>query len=730
MNRPLVARLVLLALLAFPVAAQADVVVLANRGLQHVALSVWSTDQEGNALAAAPRTAVIAPGELAAIPCVGLTQMAFRTDDQEGAYLLDANCAYFFAPNDEGVVELQKIGLGGDERTFSGTGVVHSEQLDKVVEIPVKLLVDDDERAARRYWEARLRQRIDAASDILEKHCRVRFKVAAIEAWDSDDSQNQFPESMREFEREVNPEPARLAIGFTSQYGERAPGAHLGGTRGPLHPYILIREASQGMSEAERLEVLLHELGHYLGAVHSPERDSAMRPQLGDQQARATRFRIGFDPVNALALNLFADELRARGVADVGGLSAATRFRLQQIYSALDKVMPNDPAPRQYLSLIMGGKLLEPQVAVQDKQLAEATRQIVEAVVQAAEKNQQLPTLAQVQAAELAKQQEAAQQSATESAPAAETPADPLLPPPPEAAAPITRAEAAPAKAPGGSNLGDLLFDTPAGEPAPTSDQPELGPALTDEPEPAQPAPAPTTPETAPLDFLPPPPTKDAAAEPAAVVPTQAVRREGDALTSYYVREAAQAALELPPEHAASAFVLAVGLALDDSDILIKNPQTREFCQSVEPQAQRQRRIAALGSPTLEGRRDLAQHFFVSAFLTEFAGAAAADAAGLSKEMIDSTTGSGFSFADLAADKAGIAFADAVARKRLPLDRVAEQFQAGDYMPAVDGLPEGLSTNDFLQQIGSDDDARYQQLVAEIQRRIESLPGYQGLPLR
>ena len=43
--------------------------------------------------------------------------------------------------------------------------------------------------------------------------------------------------------------------------------------------------------------IFWHELGHFLGSVHSPEADSVMRPVLGDRQSRSVKFRVGFDPV-------------------------------------------------------------------------------------------------------------------------------------------------------------------------------------------------------------------------------------------------------------------------------------------------------------------------------------------------------------------------------------------------------------------------------------------------
>src|SRR3990172_8995441 len=64
--------------------------------------------------------------------------------------------------------------------------------------------------------------------------------------------------------------PAQLAIGFTSQYQVVTGRVHMAGTRGTLQSHILVREWSQHMSEPERLELLVHELGHFLGASPNP----------------------------------------------------------------------------------------------------------------------------------------------------------------------------------------------------------------------------------------------------------------------------------------------------------------------------------------------------------------------------------------------------------------------------------------------------------------------------
>ncbi|MGH7171060.1 MAG: hypothetical protein ACRELG_12345 [Gemmataceae bacterium] len=202
------------------------------------------------------------------------------------------------------------------------------------------------------------------------------------------------------------------------------------------------------------------------------------------------------------------------------------------------------------------------------------------------------------------------------------------------------------------------------------------------------------------------------------------LRRSGDDLTVYYVRAAASAARRLPEKEAASAFLLALGIALDESSLLRSNLLTRGLWRKVEPDDARKRRLAVLGSPTLHGRHDLAQHFSVSAALTAAAGPQAAESAGLLKEMLDARGGSGFSFADLSADFAGIAFARRLLDKPSRLADLAKAFRIGDYALAPRGLPEGLTAKQFEKRYGSLKDERFQRLQTDIRKRIEALPGY------
>ena len=150
----------------------------------------------------------------------------------------------------------------------------------------------------------------------------------------------------------MRPAPARLAIGFTGRYQWLPGEKHAGGTRSPLHPYILVRESFQGVSEAERLEFLVHEMGHYLGAVHTPDVNSVMRPVLGDRRARAKSFRIGFDGPNTLIMNLIVENLRAHQVSNLFQLSPEIKAPLATAYGFYARAMPKDASTARNVAML------------------------------------------------------------------------------------------------------------------------------------------------------------------------------------------------------------------------------------------------------------------------------------------------------------------------------------------------------------------------------------------
>jgi hypothetical protein len=332
--------------------AGAAVVILDNHAAEKAEFTIRRPDGKET------RYSVI-PGALVPIAVTSSVHIVFDADGQSHRYLLRPNSIYCFTGRDKQLA-LSELAMPAprDARPPTATHSLDSALLaspavpDSVYTVPVMILADDKEPRARAVWEECLRKRLAAASEIFARYCRVRFQVVAVGTWVGDNRIHEFTQSVAEFESEVRPAPARLAIGFTGRY-KWAPGEmHVGGIRGPLRSHILIREALVKVSEPERLEVLVHELGHFLGAAHAPEGTSVMRPMLGDRRACVRGFSIGFDARNALAMYLLAETLRSRPIWGLHQLPSETRVALWRAYASLAEGLPDDPAAPRYMAML------------------------------------------------------------------------------------------------------------------------------------------------------------------------------------------------------------------------------------------------------------------------------------------------------------------------------------------------------------------------------------------
>jgi hypothetical protein len=122
---------------------------------------------------------------------------------------------------------------------------------------------------------------------------------------------------------------------------------------------------------------------------------------------------------------------------------------------------------------------------------------------------------------------------------------------------------------------------------------------------------------------------------------------------------------------------------------------------------------------TLNGRGDFPQHFLISAAIAAEAGSPLADAIGLYKEVEDSRGGSGFSFNDVAADRAGTRFGElAVKAPRKLQAALAAGARERDFMPDVSDLPEFMPEAEFKKRYGGIGAPAYRKMMAEIKARV------------
>ena len=585
---------------------------------------------------------------------------------------------------------------------YTSLGVIWEPEVrPRRLRVPVKILVDDEEPAAPRIWEARLRARIAAVNDILGRFCPIQLEVVAAETWRSDNKLASLEDGYQQFVTTVNPLPGALAIGFASQWTDRKLPATLGTCAGPFSCHILLREHGPAITETERVEMLLHELGHVFGAVHIADSDSLMRPRLENRRARDRQFLLGFDPVNTLVMNLVAGELLQKKTR-WEDFSESSRRSLLFCYRALVAAQESD----ETATLLI-------------ERLEQVSRQSAPVVASAA------PTQAAEDAPSGDLQQSAGQ-------PPLKSPAKDLAQAapsrqPPEEMEPSTRA------APGDATVRSAEQATPKG--------PEMGGETMAGGRETS-GTAPTSPKS-PARLVPPPiPADDSLAaarwviqavvaewDPAAVQ-VSGPRPMGDAVMERLVRKTAEVAQRIPGQGAAqrSAFLRALGVLVDDSTFLREQPGLGAVWAKLETEAERQHRLARIPLPTIEGRHDWAQHFGVSAALTDLLGAGPARSLGLAKEWRDAQGDSGFSFTDLAADYAGVAFAEGVQSGRISLAELAQNFILQAYVPPLSRYAEGIPFPRMIREYGGFFGERTRAIVQEIEEAIHSLPAYNITP--
>jgi hypothetical protein len=128
-------------------------------------------------------------------------------------------------------------------------------------------------------------------------------------------------------------------------------------------------------------------------------------------------------------------------------------------------------------------------------------------------------------------------------------------------------------------------------------------------------------------------------------------------------------------------------------------------------------------------RIDLAQHFIGSAALTASVNRQVAQAMGEEKELSDAQGGSGFSFIDLAADKAGTRFGEIATASPENARQVQKAMlnikDYTDFMPDPRDLPEHMGEDEFKQRYQSVNSPAYQKVLNLIDARIAATPIYQ-----
>jgi len=192
--------------------------------------------------------------------------------------------------------------------------------------------------------------------------------------------------------------------------------------------------------------------------------------------------------------------------------------------------------------------------------------------------------------------------------------------------------------------------------------------------------------------------------------------------------KAVQTAFRYAQEHSSVGAVAANRSAVLALGIALGHPRVETLIGTFLDDNLRETLKTWFSGTTLRQRDDWPKHFFVSAALTVVVAGNVSDATGLFKEEKDAGGGSGFSFADLLADRSGTTFAQVATRSestaRALQARLNRGFVVDDYFPLPDGLPEGLQDAEFQRQMGGVGGPGYTRLMAEIEGRVARCAAY------
>lgn len=583
----------LLLVLAAALPARGAVVVVANYTPDPVAFRVAEPDAKA-------REHKVASNHVAPVFVTGPADITFAAKGGATTLRLDPYTAYVFLPDDRAGVRLEGLEMPGDPLERDQRPELNPVPLDPPAKVPVTLLVDDSDLRTAEGWQKALRARFDEAAEAIEKCSGIRPEFAGFDTWESDPKTKTLSGHMTKFQNAVKVKPGALAVGYTSRPIDEKTDAGFGVTHGVGSRRILLREWKP-QKEPQRVEVLAHHLAKALGAVGSPDPFSAMRAKLDDDYIFHAGAVIRLDPLNALALAIWAEELRRAPGVDVAGLSAPNRARLTRVYKALLIAAPGDAQALAYL------KELDPDFGKEPAPRAKPERPALKLDVRDAR------VRLVVKAVTVRAQQNAA--------------------------------------------LGAR--------------------ALT-----------------------------------------------GDELTAAYVRAAAEVALAKDGPESVSAFLIALGVALDDTNALADDALTSAAVRGAETPEERKARLAVLGNPTLAGRRDLCRRFALGCAGGELLSREAAESAAVGRGLRDLRKPVGLSFSAVTAEFAGVAFATAARSDPDMLRDVVQKFSATDYLPPLKGLRDGLAAEKFEELYGSATDERFVAVLDEIRARVRALRAY------
>jgi len=136
-------------------------------------------------------------------------------------------------------------------------------------------------------WKSEFERRLAYASRIFESEFKIKFKVVSYLQWEPSDEKKDIETLLEELRNTIPRDDADLVIGLA--HVKKSPDIvitkdlHTIGQARPFSGHIVIRYPMDKLYKVQEETVMVHELGHLFGAVHTDDPKSIMSPVVDRQ---------------------------------------------------------------------------------------------------------------------------------------------------------------------------------------------------------------------------------------------------------------------------------------------------------------------------------------------------------------------------------------------------------------------------------------------------------------